>query len=140
MTLEQLYIQGCKKSIVIDFYILSFFVIEYTKIFTFLYEYRICCFLYFFSACFDILYSIFFFFLEQLNSSKRSNTLMAFLSQINISINHWRRSPFPQYLQVLGTRSLETPHFRSLCSGVTRVCAALGGLKNCSLVFLKIFF
>ena len=58
-----------------------FFVIEYTNIFIFLFEYRICCFFYFFSLCFDILYSIIIF-LKQLNASKRSNILMAFILKL----------------------------------------------------------
>ena len=40
-------------------------------------------------------------------------------------------SPSPQYPQLHEARVLATPHFRSPCSGVTRVCAAQDGQKNC---------
>ena len=75
---------------IFDCNVLFFFIVEYTKIFTFLFEYRIYCFLYFFSAYFDILYSIF---LGAIESNLTFKYIVGVYSQINVSVNHWRRIP-----------------------------------------------
>ena len=65
---------------------------------------------------------------------------MAFILKLILALITGIGSPYyPQYPQPHGARPLETPHFRSPCSGVTRVSAARGGLKNCRPVFQKNF-
>ena len=65
---------------------------------------------------------------------------MAFVLKLILALFTDIEYPSPQYLPPHGARALGIPQFRSPCIGVTRVCAAQGGLKNCRLVFLKKIF
>ena len=65
---------------------------------------------------------------------------MAFILKLILALNTDVGSLSPQYPQPHGARALETPHFRSPRSGVTRVCAAQDGLKNCALYLSKKLF
>ena len=79
------------------------------------------------------LVSIFFirFFLAAIKTEQTFKYTDCVYSQINIRILITGvGSPSPQYPQLHGTRALGTPRFRLPCSGVTRACAAQGGLKK----------
>ena len=75
------------------------------------------------------LVSIFLIRLFFLNPSKRLNTVMAFILKVILALITGVGCPYLQYPQPHGACPLVTLHFRSPCSGVTRVCVAQGGLK-----------